>query len=68
MIHCPRCFADLDDALDFTAAAPLRCPACSRVLSEREILRLPVDEPFATQSKFASSKIFSVVDSYLVYL
>jgi hypothetical protein len=68
MIHCPKCSTDLDDALDFTTAAPLRCPTCHRVLSEREILRLPVDEPSAAQSKPASNKIFTIVDSYLVYL
>ncbi|MBA3826434.1 MAG: hypothetical protein H0X24_21345 [Ktedonobacterales bacterium] len=68
MIHCPTCAADLDDALDFASAAPLRCPHCGRMLSEREILRLPVDEALPWQSKPASNKIFTVVDSYLVYL
>ncbi len=68
MIHCPKCHTDLDDALDFAATAPLRCPACGRTLSEREIFRLPVDEPPVAQSKAASNKIFTVVDSYLVYL
>jgi hypothetical protein len=67
MIHCPHCAADLDDTLDFAATAPLRCPACGRALSEREIAWLPVEESVA-QTKAPSNKFFTVIDSYLVYL
>lgn len=68
MFHCPRCHAALDDALDFTSAAPLCCPTCGRTLTERELLRLPAEEYETNQPKVSSNKLFTIVDSYLVYL
>ena len=68
MIYCPQCHTDLNDALDFAAIAPLCCPTCGCVLSEHDILHLPVEELPMPQPAPVSPKITTVVDSYLVYL
>jgi predicted amidophosphoribosyltransferase len=44
---CPTCAAELDDALDFAQAEPLRCPCCGRRFTNHEIDCLPLSETLA---------------------